>query len=79
MHIIEEANRKFYYISKNKRFELTRNSANPIIDISKLEHYTFIIISSRKMKLPTFYFVAIPNTLFESEELYNKFVNSISD
>ena len=79
--IIEKIDTSYYWNNNTKSIQLTKNPDITILEIVKLNKITFILISPKKSRkfVKTLYPILIPNNIFNSEEQYKNFIESITD
>lgn len=79
--MIEEIDTSYYYSNNGKSIKLTKNPDITILEIVKLNKITFILISPKKSRrfVKALYPILVPNSLFNSEEQYKNFIESITD
>lgn len=79
--MIEKIDTSYYYSNNIKSIKLTKNPDITILEIVKLNKITFILISPKKSRkfVKALYPMLIPNKLFNSEEEYKNFIESITD
>ncbi|MDU4939147.1 MAG: hypothetical protein E6X34_11885 [Clostridium sp.] len=79
--MIEEIDTSYYYSNNGKSIKLTKNPDITILEIIKLNKITFILISPKKSRkfVKNLFPILVPNSLFNSEEQYKNFIESITD
>lgn len=78
--IIEYEDLLFYYKINDKKMILNNKQDITILEIVKLESITCILIAPEKSRkfVTVVIPIVIPNDIFKSEELYNKFIKTIT-